>query len=33
MNFQGWGIWQVVVFIIVVVILVWAATQILPMFL
>lgn len=33
MNIQGWGIWQVVVFIIVVVVLVWAATQILPMFL
>ena len=32
MNIQGWGIWQVVVFIIVVVVLVWAATQILPMF-
>lgn len=33
MNFQGWGIWQLLVFIIVVVLLVWAATQILPMFL
>jgi hypothetical protein len=32
-NIQGWGIWQVVVFIIVVVVLVWAALQILPMFL
>jgi hypothetical protein len=32
MNIQGWGIWQVVVFIIVVVVLVWAATRILPMF-
>lgn len=33
MNIQGWGAWQVIVFIIVVVVLVWAATQILPMFL
>ena len=33
MNIQGWGLWQVVVFIIVVIVLVWAATQILPMFL
>jgi hypothetical protein len=32
MNFQGWGIWQVVVFIVVVVVLVWAATRIIPMF-
>ena len=32
MNIQGWGLWQVVVFVIVVVVLVWAVTQILPMF-
>ena len=32
MNIQGWGISQVVVFVIVVVVLVWAALQILPMF-
>ena len=32
MNIQGWGLWQVVVFIVVVVVLVWAALQILPMF-
>lgn len=33
MNFQSWGAWQVIVFIIVAVVLVWAVTQILPMFL
>ena len=32
MNIQGWGLMQVAVFIIVVVVLVWAALQILPMF-
>jgi hypothetical protein len=32
MNIQGWGIWQVVVFIIVVVVLVWAFLQVAPTF-
>lgn len=32
MNLQGWGIWQLVVFIIVVIVLVWAATRIIPLF-
>jgi hypothetical protein len=32
MNIQGWGLWQIVVFIVVVVVLVWAATRIIPMF-
>jgi hypothetical protein len=31
-NIQGWGIWQVVVFIIVVIVLVWAFLQIAPTF-
>jgi hypothetical protein len=32
MSIGGWGVWQLVVFIVVVVVLVWAATRILPMF-
>jgi hypothetical protein len=31
-NIQGWGLWQVFVFIVVVVVLVWAASKIIPMF-
>ena len=29
MNFQSWGLWQVVVFVVVVIVLVWAATKLL----
>lgn len=32
MNIQGWGIWQLIVFLIVVVVLVWAFLQIAPTF-